>query len=75
MLFALHVQHYVHNVLQHLGPSNVPRLGHMAHQKDGDVMLLGDVQQRCGTLPHLHHRMESNAEALDGAISFIQAVP
>lgn len=55
MLLALHVQHHINNVFQHLGASNVPRLGHVAHQEDGDVVLLRDMQQSSGTLPHLQH--------------------
>ena len=53
MLLTLHVQYYINNVLQHFGPRNVPRFGHMAHQEDGNVMLLGNVQQCCCTLPNL----------------------
>lgn len=56
MLLALHVQHHINNVLQHLGASNVPGLGHMTHQEDGDVVLLRNMQQCCGTLPDLQHR-------------------
>lgn len=69
MLLAFHVQHNIHNVLQHLGACNVPRLGHMAHQKDGDVVLLGNVQQGRGTLSHLHARIQSNAKPLDAFTS------
>ena len=56
VLLPLHVQHHINNVLQHLGAGNVPRFGHMAHQEDGNVVWLGNMQQSCGTLPHLWQR-------------------
>jgi len=56
VLLPLHVKHHINNVLQHLGAGNVPRFGHMAHQEDGDVVRLGNMQQGCGTLPHLWQR-------------------
>ena len=58
MLFTFHIQNHINNMFQHLGTSNVPRLGYMAYQEDGDVMLLGDVQQCCRTFPHLKHHEE-----------------
>ena len=64
MLLPLHVKHHINNVLQHLGASNVPRFGHMAHQEDGDVMWLGNMQQSCGTLPHLWQRQTSDLKHL-----------
>lgn len=66
MLFSLHVQHHIHNVLQHFGTGNVPRFGHMAHQEDGDVVLLGYMQQRCCTLSHLQ---EQNNKGMTVAIA------
>ena len=44
VFLALHVQNHVNNVLQDLGTSNIPRLGHMAHQEDGYVMFFSNVQ-------------------------------
>lgn len=67
MLFTLHIQNHINNVFQHLGASDVPRLGHMAYQENGDVMLLGNVQQRCRTLPHLKHHDEEESYKLQPA--------
>ena len=53
MFFTLHIQHNIHDVLQHLGASYVPRFGHMSHQENGNVMLLGNVQQCSCTFPDL----------------------
>ena len=61
MAFALQVEHGVNNMLQDPRPRDVPLLGHMAHQENGDTLSLCNMQQRCRALPDLQPKSPCRA--------------
>lgn len=58
-MLPLHVESGVDNVLQDLWASDLSRLGHMAHNKDWDLLALGNADQRARAFPDLlsHSKM------------------
>ena len=51
--FAFKVEHRIHHMLQHPRPCQGSFLGHMANDKDGDVIGLGQLHELSCYLSHL----------------------
>ncbi len=53
--FPLEIEHRVHHMLQHPGTGQRTLLGHMPHQEDRGIHLLGKAHQLRRRIPHLRH--------------------
>lgn len=60
-MLTLHVQGGVHNVLQNLGACHLTRFGNMAHNENGNPLILGHSHQGSRAFPDLQ---EVQAEVL-----------
>ena len=54
VLVALELEHAVDDVLQYLGAGDAALLVDVADEYGGDIALLGELEQRGGTLTYLH---------------------
>ena len=52
---TLELKHHIHYMLQNLGACDRAIFGDVANDEYGDVVALGNLEERCGALTNLRH--------------------